>query len=43
MKPETIPPTDEQDEFFAWVMAQADAESDGQPETQLINYESDQL
>lgn len=32
-----VPPPDEQDAFFAWVMAQADAESEGTPETLLIN------
>lgn len=39
MKPDDyeVPPPDEQDAFFAWVMAQADAESEGTPETLLIN------
>lgn len=45
MKPDeiTAPPADEQDAFFQWVMALADAESEGMPETQLFNQESDQL
>ncbi len=31
------PPADEQSEFYAWVFAQANRESDGMPETELIN------
>lgn len=37
------PPADEQSEFYRWVMAQANAESDGMPDTQLITNEGETL
>lgn len=38
-----IPSSQEQDEFYAWVMAMANAESDGTPETMLINEQGEIL
>lgn len=43
MKTESIPPADEQDAFFHWVWQQANAESDGMPETQLITNEGESI
>jgi hypothetical protein len=37
------PPSDEMAEFYAWVFAQANAESEGMPETELINNEGETL
>lgn len=45
MKPDeiTVPPADEQSEFFAWVMSIANAESDGMPECVLAGPEGETI
>ena len=45
MTKDEIPPTlpDDWLAFYCWALGEAEYLSEGMPETQLINYESDQL